>query len=132
MYKDISLLWEHNAFTYYFNIMDNITLVFCTIHVTIHFYLKRYASAANGLTDLHTYLRFYSSLNTLCMLFLILFAPQTTMASIVITVKYRLKINANALCSHRRVYIFMHDIAPFYKFKRTRTFLDCIEIHVLK
>ena len=61
MYKGISLLWEHNAFVLYFNIMDNITLVFCTIHVTILFYLKRDASAANGLTDLHTFWRFYSS-----------------------------------------------------------------------
>ena len=90
MYKDISLLWEHNAFTYYFNIIDNITLVFCTIHVTIPFSLKKDASAANGFTDLHSYWRYYSSLNTLCMLFLILFAPNTTMTSIVMTVKYRL------------------------------------------
>ena len=37
MHTDISLLLEHNAFTCYFNIMDNITLVFCTIHVTLHF-----------------------------------------------------------------------------------------------
>ena len=90
MYKDISLLWEHYTFTKYFNIMDNITLVFCTIHATIYFSLKRDASAANGFTDLHTYRRFYSTLNTLSMIFLILFAPNTTMTSIVMTLKYRL------------------------------------------
>ena len=90
LYKDISLLWEHNEFTYYFNSMDNITLVFCTIHVTIQFSRKRQASAANGSPDLHTYWRFYSSLNTLSMIFLILFAPNTTMVSIAMTVKYRL------------------------------------------
>ena len=90
MYKDISLLWEHNAFPYYFNSMDNITLFFCTIHVTIHFSLKRDASAANGFTDLHTYWQFYSSLNTLSMISLILFAPNPTMALIVMTVKFRL------------------------------------------
>ena len=52
--------------------------------------LKRDASAANGFTDLHDYWRFYSSLNTLSMVFLILFAPNMTMGSIVITVKCRL------------------------------------------
>ena len=90
MYKDISPLWKDNAFTYYFNIMDNITLVFCTIHVTINFSLKRDASAANGFTDLHTYCRFYSNLNTLSMLFLLLFAPNTAMKLSVMTVKYKL------------------------------------------
>ena len=31
-HKDISVLWDHYAFTCYFNIKNNITLVFCTIH----------------------------------------------------------------------------------------------------
>ena len=44
MNKDISLLWELNAFTCHFNIMNDITLVFCTIHVTIHFSQKGPAS----------------------------------------------------------------------------------------
>ena len=39
---------------------------------------------------LHTYWPFYSSLNTLSTILLILFAPNTTMASIVMTVKYKL------------------------------------------
>ena len=72
--------------------MSDITLVFRTIHVTILFSQKGQASVFNGSLDLHTYCRFYSSLNTLSMIFLIQFAPNTTMASmqIVITVKYRL------------------------------------------
>ena len=90
MNKDISLLCEHNAFICHFNIMNNTTLVFCTIHVAIHFSQKRHASVFNGSPDLHAYWRFYSSLNTLSMIFLILFAPNTTMASIIMTVKYRL------------------------------------------
>ena len=90
MNKDISLLWEHNAFTCYFNMMIDITLVFCTIHVTIHFSQKRQASVFNGSPDLHTYWRSYSSLNTLSMILLTLLAPNTIMASIVITMKYRL------------------------------------------
>ena len=75
---------------YISNNMDNIILVFCTIHVTIHFSQKRQASAANGSPDLHTYWRLYSSLNTLCMIFLVPFAPNTKMVSIDMTVKYRL------------------------------------------
>ena len=64
-------------------------MVFCTILVTIHFSLKRDASAANGFTDLH--------------LLAILQLPEYTLhdishsvcakhdkASIVMTVKYRL------------------------------------------
>ena len=92
MDKNISLLWEHNAFICHFNIINDITLVFCTIHVTILFSQKRHASVFNGFLDLHTYWRFYSSLNTLSTIYLIQFAPNTTMASIqiVITVKYRL------------------------------------------
>ena len=65
-------------------------MYFFTIHITIHFSQKRHAFAANGSPDLHTYWRFYSSLNTLSMVVLILFAPNTTMVSIVMTVKYRL------------------------------------------
>ena len=90
MNKAISLLWEYTAFTCHLNIMNDITLVFCTIHVTIHFSQKRQASVFNGSPDLHTYWRFYSSLNTLSMAFLILFVPNTTMAPIVITMKYKL------------------------------------------
>ena len=63
---------------------------FCTIHVTIHFSQKRQASAANGSPDLYTYWRFYSSLNTYSMIFLILFTQNTTMVSIAMTVKHRL------------------------------------------
>ena len=89
MDKDICLLWEHNACTFHFNIMNTVNLFF-TIHVTIHFSQKRRASAVNGSPDLHTYWRFYRSLNILSKLFLILFALNTTMASIVMTVKCRL------------------------------------------
>ena len=44
MDKDVSLLLEHNALTCHFNIMNNITLVFCLIHVTIYFSQTRHAS----------------------------------------------------------------------------------------
>ena len=44
MDKDVSLLWVHNALTCHFNTMNNITLVFCIIHVTIYFSQKRHAS----------------------------------------------------------------------------------------
>ena len=54
MNKDISLLWEHNAFTCHFNIMNAISLVFCTIHVTIHFSQKGQASVFNVSLDFHT------------------------------------------------------------------------------
>ena len=112
-------------------IISHITLIFCTIHVTIHLSLKRDTSAANGFTDLHTYWRFYSRLNTLSMIFLILFAPNTTMASIVMTVKSRLMCLFECMCPHRRdIYlciILRHSISV----KRTRTFLECDEIHVL-
>ena len=74
----------------HFNIMNNITLVFCTIHVTIHISLKRQASDAYGSPDLHTCWQFYSNLYTLSMIFHILFAPKMNMASIGMTVKYRL------------------------------------------
>ena len=119
-YEEISLLLEHNVLTCHFNSMNNFTLVFCTIHVTIH-YSQRYASAANGSPDLHTYWRFYSSMNTLSMVFLILFAPNTTMALIVMT-------HVNALCSHRMgtsLCTFMHDIASCHNSKRHRVFLEC-------
>ena len=65
-------------------------LYFVLSIIPFTFSLKRDASAANGYTDLHTYWRFYSSLNTLTIIFLILFAPKMTMASIVKTAKYRL------------------------------------------
>ena len=80
----------YNALTCHFNIMNNITLVFYTIHVTIHLSQMRHASVANGSSDLHTYWRFYFSLNTLSMIFLILFGPDTTITLVVMTVKYRL------------------------------------------
>ena len=67
-----------------FNIMNNVTLVFCTIHVTIHISLKRKATVANGSPDLHTCWQLYNSLNALSMIFQILFV------SIAMTVKYRL------------------------------------------
>ena len=54
MHEEISLLWEHNALTCHFNIINTITLVFCTILVTIHFSQKRHSSAANGSPDLQT------------------------------------------------------------------------------
>ena len=44
MDEDVSLLWEHSALTCHFNIMNNITLVFCIIHVTfvaVHARFKR-------------------------------------------------------------------------------------------
>ena len=44
MDKDVSHLWEHNALTGHFNIMNNITLVFCIIHVTFYFSQARYTS----------------------------------------------------------------------------------------
>ena len=58
IYRDISLPWEHNTFTFHFKIINNITLVLCIIHVIVQFSQKRQASAANGSQDLHTYLRF--------------------------------------------------------------------------
>ena len=90
MHKNISLLYEHNAFTCHFNIMNNITVVFCTIHGTIHISLKRQASVANGSPNLHSCWQFYSGLKKLSIIFYIQFAPLTTMTSVVMTVKYRL------------------------------------------
>ena len=55
MHTDIFLLWEHCTFTCFVNITNNITLVFCTIDVTIKFSQNRQASAANSSPDLHTY-----------------------------------------------------------------------------
>ena len=78
------------AFICHFKIMNNITPVICTFHFTIHTSLERKASVPNGSPDLHTCWQFYSSLNTLSILFHILFAPNTTAASSVLTVKYRL------------------------------------------
>ena len=66
------------------------SLWYFPLSMSIHFSLNRQASAANGSTDLHTYWPFYSSLNSLSTILLILFAPHTTMASIVMTVKYKL------------------------------------------
>ena len=55
MNKGIPLLWEHNAFTCHFNIMNYITLIFCTIDVTSYFSQKRQGSVFNGSPDLHSY-----------------------------------------------------------------------------
>ena len=109
--------------------MNSITKVFCTIHVTINFSLKRQASVVNGSPDSHNCWQFYSSLNTLSMIFLILLAPNTSRVSIVITVKYRL---IECVLFQQKGYIFMHDLARCYHSKSTRTFLECNEIPVLK
>ena len=102
LHEDISLLWEHNALTCHFNIMNNIILVFCTIHVTILFPQTRHDSASNvefdcieagslqPLLTMHTLWRPNISLNTLSMIFHILFEQNTTMTLVVMTVKYRL------------------------------------------
>ena len=74
-------------------------------------------SSAYNYPILHTYWRFYSHLNTLSMMFLILFAPNTTMASIAMTAKYRFVFK-------KKLY-FIHDVAPCDNSKRTRTFLEC-------
>ena len=63
------------------------------------------------------------------MTFLILFAPNTTLASIVMPVKYR---QMSMFCVPTEGVYLMHDLAPFHKSKRTRTFLECNEIHILK
>ena len=69
--------------------MNKFTVLFCTIHGTIHIFLKRQASVANGAPNLHTCWQFYSGLKKkLSITFHILFAPLTSMASIVMTVKY--------------------------------------------
>ena len=94
--------------------MNDITLVFCTIQVTIHFSQKGQASVFNGSPDLHTYWQFYSSLNTLSMIFLIQFAPNTTIASIVITIQ----TNVNAFCCvpTERIYLYALSCAiPYSK-----------------
>ena len=109
------------------NIMGNITLVLCTIHVTIHFSLKRQASAANGPTDFHIYRRFYSSLNTLSMILLFLF---TTMVSIVITV-IKTRLMRMRCVPTEGIYLYARSCA-FHKSKRTRSFLECNEIPILK
>ena len=125
----ISLGQEHNAFTCHFNIMNNITLVFCTMHVTIHLSLTRQASAVNGSPDLYTYWRLNCSLHTLSMLFLILFPPNTSKASNIMTVKYRL---VECVVFLQKGYIFMRDLAPCHNSKSTRIFLECNKIPVLE
>ena len=98
--KNISLLYEHNAFTCHFNIMNNITVVFCTIHGTIRISLKRQVSVANGSPNLHTSWQFYSGLKKLSMIFHILSAPLTTIG--VDCNDCEIQTNVNALCSLRR------------------------------
>ena len=129
MHEGIPLLWEHNAVTCHFNIMNTIILVFCTILVTIHFSQKRHSSAANGFPDLHTSWRFYSSLNTLSMMFLILIAANTTIASIVMTVNTN---PCGCIVFPQKEYIFVHDIAPCHNSQILRTFLECNRIPILK
>ena len=101
MDKYVSLLWEHNALTCHFNIINNIALVFCIIHVTIYFSQTRHASLSlpNFLTMLLLLMAPQTCtltgdltirLNTLSMVFLILFAPNTTLSLVVMPVKYRL------------------------------------------
>ena len=63
-----------------------ISLWYFALSMSIHFSLKRHASAADGSTVLHTYRRFYSSLNTISMIFLILFASNATKVSMAMTV----------------------------------------------
>ena len=70
MHTNIALLLEHSAITCHFNIMNNITLAFYIIHVTIHF------SHSYLLLLIVPYWRFNSGLNILSMMFLSLF-PQT-------------------------------------------------------
>ena len=81
----------------HFNIINNITLVFCSIHVTIHFSPKRQASAVNGSQDLHTYWRFYNSLNTLSKIF-----SHSKHDNGVDCYDCEIQTPVNALCSHRR------------------------------
>ena len=103
MYKDIFLLSEHNVFTLYFNIMDNITLVFCTIHVTIHFSVKRDASVANGFADLHTFWRF-----TVASYYDIPHSVCAKHDNGVDCYDCEIQTNVNWLCSHRRdISLFM-------------------------
>ena len=85
MHADIFLLWEHKAFTCHSDTMNNIPLVFCTVHVTIYFSQKRQAPAANSFPDLHTYWP-----DIFSMIIYTMFAPNTTMAPIVMAVRYRL------------------------------------------
>ena len=100
MDKDVSHLWEHNALTGHFNIMNNITwyfalsmLPFTFLRRDILLYLclfSYYAFAANGSSNSYTLWRSYIILNTFSMVSLILFAPNTTMSLVVMSVKYRL------------------------------------------
>ena len=89
MHNNIFLPKEHNTLTCHFNIMNNITLKFCTLRVTIHTSLERQVTVANGSPDLLICWQLNSSMNTLSMIFHILFAPNTTLASSIMTVKYR-------------------------------------------
>ena len=79
---------HHIIFQYHGYYHWIVSLWYLALSMSIYFSLKRQASAANGSTDLHTYWQFYSSLNTISMIFLILFAPNATMASIVMIEKY--------------------------------------------
>ena len=129
MHIDITILLEHNAFTCYFNIVNNILLVFCTIHATIHFSQKRQTFAPNDSSDFHTYRRLNSSPNTLSMIFLILFAQDSTMSSIVMIIN---SDSRECVVLPQKGYIFMLDLAPCHNSKRTRTFLEYNGIPALK
>ena len=132
MHIDISILLEHNAFTCHFNIVNNILLVFRTIHVTINFSQKRQASATNGSSDFHSYWRLYSSLNTLSMIFLISLIVCAKHDNDVDCYDHEIKTHENAFVFPQKGYIFMHDLAPCHNSKRTRTFPECNGISIMK
>ena len=70
-----------------------------------------YASAANGSSDLYTYWRSYINLNTLSMVFLILFAPNTTMSLVVMPVNTD---SCECFVFLQEGYIVMHDIKTIH------------------
>ena len=63
------------------------------------------------------------------MVFLILIAPNTTIASIVMTVNTD---SCGCIVFPQKGYIFEHDIAPCHNSKILRTFLECNRIPILK
>ena len=75
-------------------------MIFCITHVTIHFSQKRLAPDVNGSPDSHTLWRFYISLNTLSMIFLILFARNTTKG--IDCYDCEIQAHVNVLSSHKR------------------------------
>ena len=112
LHKDIFLLWEHNALTGNFNIMNNIILIFCTIHVTIHFSQMRHDSAANVEFDcidsgsLHTYCRPNISLNTLYTKHDISYSIWAKHDNDIGCYDCEIQTHVNALCSHKGIYLY--------------------------